>query len=180
MSQEKENQNMNSENTEKIISKENQSIPKKANRKKKYLKKTSKRQLSDAQIKVVPLLKPPSRCRNFGKSHNLKKKNNEKTIAWDNKTIEKQYLDRKLHPRIKIDENKTLYPNGDDEDLYQEGINKVNEIKPTEEIINNVIETLNKMDKIANNNKTNKLKNNAYDNEFVKALKFYHDAYKIL
>ena len=175
MSQEKENQNMNSENTEKIISKENQSIPKKTNRKKKYLKKSSKRQLSDAQIKVVPLLKPPSRCRKFGKSHNLKKKNNEKTIVWDNKTIEKQYLDRKSHPRIKIDENKTLYPNGDDEDLYQEGINKVNEIKPTEEIINNVIETLNKLDKIANNNKANKLKKDVYDNEYVKALKFYHE-----
>jgi hypothetical protein len=172
MSQDKENQNMNSENSEKIISKENESIPKKANRKKKYLKKTSKRQMSDAQIKVIPLLKPPSRCRKFGKSQNLKKKNNEKTIVWDNKTIEKQYLDRKLHPRIKIDENKALYPNGDDEDLYQEGINKVNGIKPTKEIINNVIETLNKMDKNEYNNKANKLKKNVYDNE---ALKFYHE-----
>ena len=175
MSQDKENQNLNSESSEKIISKENESIPKKTNRKKKYLKKSSKRQLSEAQKKVIPLLKPPSRCRKFGKSQNLKKKNNEKTIIWDNKTIEKQCLDRKLHPRIKIDENKALYPNGDDDDLYQEGINKVNEIKPTEEIINNVIETLNKMDKIENNNKANKLKKNVFDNEYIEALKFYHE-----
>lgn len=34
MSQDKENQNLNSESSEKIISKENESIPKKTNRKK--------------------------------------------------------------------------------------------------------------------------------------------------
>ena len=175
MSQNKENKNINSENSDKVISKENKSIPKKNNKKKKYLKKSSKRQLSDAQIKVIPLLKPPSKCRKFGKSQNLKKKNNGKSIAWDNKAIEEQILDRKLHPRIKIDEKKTLYPNGDDEDLYQEGINKVNEIKPTKEIINNVIKTLNKMDKIENNNKDNKLKNKVFDNEYLKALKIYQE-----
>ena len=156
MSQSKENQNINSEHSEKMISNEDESNPKKTNRKKKYLKKSSKRQLSEAEIIVIPLLKPPSKCRRSGKS-----------IAWDNKTIEEQILDKKLHPRIKIEEQKTSYPNGDDEDLYQEGINKVNEIKPTKEIINNVIETLNKKDKIENNNKANKINK--------KALKFYHD-----
>ena len=134
------------------------------------------RKISNAQKKVVPLLKPPSKRRKFDKEG--KTINQEKIqtgIIWDNKTIEEQYLDRKLHPRVKIDEPKTPYPDGDEEDVYQEGINKVNEIKPTQELLNNVVASLNKEKNDENNSNTKELKIKAYSNEYTKALQFYND-----
>ena len=177
MNKEKENLNRNIEiNSEQSQTNQNDSFQKKSKKEKKILSKSSKKISSKAHIKVIPLLKPPSKRRQFNKNENLSKNENQSTgIIWDNKTIEEQYLDRKLHPRIKIDEPKTPYPDGDDKDLYQEGINKVNEIKPTEEIINNVIETLNGMEKNLNNSKTTELKKRAYGNEYTKALKFYKE-----
>ena len=130
------------------------------------------------QIKVVPLLKPPNKRRKFDKNgKTTNQENSQSGIIWDNKTIEEQYLDRKLHPRIKIDEPKTPYPDGDDEDVYQEGINKVNEIKPTEELLNNVVASLNEKDKDKKEkvSNTKELKKRAYSNEFTVALKFYNE-----
>ena len=68
---------------------------------KKDRKKKKKKTKKNSVEKVVPLLKPPDKCRSF---HIKKKKEEEKAtgIIWDNKTIEEQYLDRKLHPRIKF------------------------------------------------------------------------------
>ena len=126
--------------------------------------------------KVIPLLKPPSKRRKFdkdGKTQNID--NNQTGIIWDNKTIEEHYLDRKLHPRMKIDEPKTPYPDGDEEDLYQDGLNKVNEIKPTEELLNNVVATLNKKNDENNQSNTQMLKKRAYTNEYTEALKFYKE-----
>ncbi len=127
--------------------------------------------------KVIPLLKPPSKRRKFdknGKTKNLE--NSQQGIIWDNKTIEEHYLDRKLHPRMKIDEPKTPYPDGDEDDLYQEGMNKVNGIKPTEELLNNVVASLNEKDDDGNNQtNTQILKKRAYSNEYTKALKFYKE-----
>ena len=130
------------------------------------------------QAKVVPLLKPPNKRRKFDKNgKTTNRENSQSGIIWDNKTIEEQYLDRKLHPRIKIDEPKTPYPDGDDEDVYQEGINKVNEIKPTEELLNNVVASLNEKDKDKKEkvSNTKELKKRAYSNEFTAALKFYNE-----
>ena len=80
------------------------------------------------------------------------------------------------HPRIKIDEPKTPYPDGDESDLYQEGINKLNEIKPTEELLNDVVNSLMEKDEEKKKNlKTNQLKKKAYGNEFTNALKFYNE-----
>jgi len=77
-------------------------------------------------MKVVPLLKPPNKRRKFDKEGKTTNQENSQTgIIWDNKTIEEQYLDRKLHPRIKIDEPKTRYPYGDDEDIYQKELIKL-------------------------------------------------------
>ena len=150
-----------------------------------YLKKSRKEKKSikvastkseRVQIKVIPLLKPPSKRRKFDKYGKTTNQENSQTgIIWDNKTIEEQYLDRKLHPRIKIDEPKTPYPDGDDEDVYQEGINKVNEIKPTEELLNNVVASLNEKNKGNNLSNTNELKKRAYFNEYTTALKFYNE-----
>ena len=126
--------------------------------------------------KVIPLLKPPSKRRKFdkdGKTQNIE--NNQTGIIWDNKTIEEHYLDRKLHPRMKIDEPKTPYPDGDEEDLYQDGLNKVNGIKPTEELLNNVVATLNKKNDENNQSNTQMLKKRAYTNEYTEALKFYKE-----
>ena len=142
----------------------------KKNEKKK--KKKKKKVKKNSVEKVIPLLKPPEKRRRFGQ-----KKEEAKTpgIIWDNKTIEEQYLDRKLHPRIKIDEPKTPYPDGDDSDLYEEGLNEVNGIKPTEEVLNNVMTYLNKNYEFLENGKktnTNDLKKKAYASEFTKALAF--------
>ena len=150
---------------------------KKSRKDKKSIKKTSNKQNQD-QKKVIPLLKPPSKRRKFDKEGKSKNNENSKTgIIWDNKTIEEQYLDRKLHPRIKIDEPKTPYPDGDDGDIYQEGINKVNEIKLTEELLSNVV-ALNEKDKDKDKgiqSNTQELKKKAYSNEYTSALKFYNE-----
>ena len=147
----------------------------KSNKKEKKAKKVNSK-MSNAQKKVVPLLKPPSKRRKFDKEgKTINQENIQAGIIWDNKTIEEQYLDRKLHPRIKIDEPKTPYPDGDEEDVYQEGINKVNEIKPTEELLNNVVASLNQENNDGNKSNTKELKKKAYSNEYTKALQFYKD-----
>ena len=169
----KENCNENNKNEINLTDKDLPNV-KKLNKDKKSIKKTKTKSFQD-KLKVVPLLKPPSKRRKFDKEGKTKNQENSQTgIIWDNKTIEEQYLDRKLHPRIKIDEPKTPYPDGDDEDIYQEGINKVNEIKPTEELLNNVVASLNEKEEKKESN-TQELKKKAYANEFTTALKFYNE-----
>ena len=145
---------------------------------KKHKKSTKKSRFAN-QIKVVPLLKPPNERRKYDENGNLKNQEvirQKNGIVWDNKTIDEQYLDRVLHPRIKIDEPKTPYPDGDENDLYQEGMNKLNEIKPTEELLNEVVNSLKENDDEKKKNlKTKELKKKAYDNEYTKALKFYNE-----
>ena len=145
---------------------------------KKHKKSTKKSRFAN-QIKVVPLLKPPNERRKYDENGNLKNQEvirQKNGIVWDNKTIDEQYLDRVLHPRIKIDEPKTPYPDGDENDLYQEGMNKLNEIKPTEELLNEVVNSLKENDDDKKKNlKTKELKKKAYDNEYTKALKFYNE-----
>ena len=177
MSEEKERQNQkenSNENAQNIIHSNDADSPytKKSRKEKKSFRKATTKNGQD-QIKVIPLLKPPSKRRKFdkdGKTTN-QQNNSQSGIIWDNKTIEEQFLDRKLHPRIKIDEPKTPYPDGDEEDLYEEGMNKVNETKPTEELLNNVVASLTN----DNKSKTGELKLKAYSNEYTKALKFYHE-----
>ena len=140
MSVEKENQKDNLENNIKRLSLTDKNLPKV-----KKHKKSFKKAGFNKEVKVVPLLKPPSKRRKYDENGNLEneeKIHNKSGIIWDNKTIDEQYLDRKLHPRIKIDEPKTPYPDGDDNDVYQEGMNKLNEIKPTEELLNDVVNSL--------------------------------------
>ncbi len=145
---------------------------------KKHKKSTKKSRFAN-QIKVFPLLKPPNERRKYDENGNLKNQEvirQKSGIVWDNKTIDEQYLDRVLHPRIKIDEPKTPYPDGDENDLYQEGMNKLNEIKPTEELLNEVVNSLKENDDEKKKNlKTKELKKKAYDNEYTKALKFYNE-----
>ena len=146
---------------------------------KKTHKKSFRKSRDNNQIKVIPLLKPPSQRRKYDENGNLQNEEKIKQksgIIWDNKTIDEQFLDRKLHPRIKIDEPKTPYPDGDENDLYQEGINKLNEIKPTEELLNDVVNSLMEKDEEKKKNlKTKELKKKAYENEDTKALKFYNE-----
>ena len=169
---EKENENSN-ENAQNSSEKNSQQRKKSKKEKKTYKKLGSK--IQGDQIKVIPLLKPPSKRRKFDKNgKTTNQENSQSGIIWDNKTIEEQYLERKLHPRIKIDEPKTPYPDGDDEDVYEEGLNKVNEIKPTEELLNNVVASLNE-NKDKNKSNTSKLKKRAYSNEYTAALKFYNE-----
>ena len=177
MSEEKEKQNQkenSNENGQNNTSSNDVELAytKKTRKERKSFRKPGSK-TSHNQVKVIPLLKPPSKRRKFdkdGKTTN-QQNNSQSGIIWDNKTIEEQFLDRKLHPRIKIDEPKTPYPDGDEEDLYQEGMNKVNETKPTEELLNNVVASLNN----DNKSKTGELKLKAYSNEYTNALKFYKE-----
>ena len=178
--EEKENANENENEYEKLkgkISEKHLTNDKIIHKDKKSMKRARTKTFQE-QIKVVPLLKPPNKRRKFDKNgKTTNQENSQSGIIWDNKTIEEHYLDRKLHPRIKIDEPKTPYPDGDDEDVYQEGINKVNEIKPTEELLNNVVASLNEKDKDKKEkvSNTKELKKRAYSNEFTAALKFYNE-----
>ena len=175
MSVEKELKNENiEENIVKRLNNTDNNLPKV----KKHKKSTKKSRFAN-QVKVVPLLKPPNERRKYDENGNLKNQEvirQKSGIVWDNKTIDEQYLDRVLHPRIKIDEPKTPYPDGDENDLYQEGMNKLNEIKPTEELLNEVVNSLKENDDEKKKNlKTKELKKKAYDNEYTKALKFYNE-----
>ena len=103
---------------EENIQNENQS--KKNKKEKKIFQKLS----SKNDKKIMSLLKRPSELRK------IKEQNISKTkIMWDDKNIEEHYLNRIHHPRNKIIEIKTSYPNGDEQDFYEKGINKVNETK---------------------------------------------------
>ena len=174
MSIENEHPKENLENNMKRINLTDHDLPKVKKHKKSFRKSRFNK-----EAKVVPLLKPPSKRRKFtfnGDLQNEDDSHNHIGIIWDNKTIDEQYLDRKLHPRIKIDEPKTPYPDGDDSDIYQEGMNKLNEIKPTEELLNNVVNSLmEKNEEKKKNKKTNELKKKAYENEYTNALKFYNE-----
>ncbi len=174
ISKEKEISQENSQSEANLIDgPQTQPIQKKSKRQKNCFKKATTKSFNDSK-KVIPLLKPPNKRRKFNKKEKEINQENSQTsgIIWDNKTIDEQYLERKLHPRIKIDEPKTPYPDGDDEDIYQEGINKVNEIKPTEELLNNVVAALNEKE---NKSNSNELKKRAYSNEYTTALKFYNE-----
>ena len=142
-------------------------------------KKSFKKSRFKEEIKVVPLLKPPSKRRKYDENGNLKNEEEIKSqtgIIWDDKTIEEQYLDRKLHPRVKIDEPKTPYPDGDENDVYQEGMNKLNEIKLTQELLNDVVNSLSENnEEKKKNQQSNELKKKAYANEYTNALKFYNE-----
>jgi hypothetical protein len=138
---------------------------------KKSFKKTRTKTVHDDK-KIVPLLKPPSKRRKFTKDwKESNQENSQAGIVWDNKTIEEHYLERKLHPRTKIDEPKTPYPDIA-EGVLQEG-DKDNEVKHTEIILNNVVDSLNDKDK--NKSNTKDLKKKAYSNEYTAALKFYNE-----
>ena len=174
MSVEKDHPIENLENNLKRINFTDKDLPKIKKRKKSF-----KKSRFNKEPKVVPLLKPPSKRRKYDEKGNLQNEENsinQNGIIWDNKTIDEQYLDRKLHPRIKIDEPKTPYPDGDESDIYQEGINKLNEIKPTEELLNDVVNSLMETNEEKKKNiKTNELKKKAYGNEYTAALKFYNE-----
>ena len=175
MIENKENSNINIQTNS--LSKE---TSKNQTQKKPYKEKKSSKKLStESQVKVIPLLKPPSKRRKFDKNGKIiseKKEKNQTGIKWDNKTIQEQCLDKKQH--LKIKEEKTLYPDGDNEDLYEEAVNKVNEIKATEEIINNVIEVLNDNKEIEEKLKNKQLKKRTYNHKYSNSLKFNNNCIK--
>ena len=124
--------------------------------------------------KKVSLLKSPSNRRKSSQNE-LRLKNKNK-IIWDNKTIEEQYLDRKLNPRIKKYEHKTSYPKGDETDIYQEGINKLNEIKPTEELVNNIVNSLKEINKnIDNSSGASDFMGKSLKNEYLNTFTFFNE-----
>ena len=121
-------------------------------------------------IKVVSLLKSPSKQRKSNKNSFYKNKNG---IIWDNKIIEKQNLEKKPHSKNKKSNIKTLYPKGDESDIYQEGINKVNRIKPNEELLNKIVNSF--LEK--NKNNINELKEVSNDNEYSDYLNFFKEKF---
>ena len=118
---------------------------------------------------IKPLLKH--------KKDRTKSKTEHKGIVWDNKTIEEQYLERKLHPRQKIDEPKTPYtPYEEGDDVYLQKINEVNKIQPTEDVLNSVFNQLENV-KTEGQKEEEFLqkRHKAYANEFTEAKKFFKE-----
>ena len=78
---------------------------------------------------------------------NEKKTKKRKSVNWDIKNLEENELQNKLHPvTMKITEPKTpytAYEEGDDE--YFNKLNEVNKTKPTEDVLAQVINTLEKI-----------------------------------
>ena len=77
------------------------------------------------------------------KDHKKKKK----SVNWDIKNLEENELQNKLHPvTMKIDEPKTPYtPYEEGDDEYFNKLNEVNKAKPTEDVLAQVINTLEKI-----------------------------------
>jgi hypothetical protein len=131
-----------------------------------------------------------------------KKGKKKKSVNWDWKNLEENDIQRKLHPvTMKIDEPKTPYtPYEEGDDDYFNKLNEVNKTKPTEDIlaqVNNILEKMpEKKDEeadlieievvekdgtvvkklVRNENKVDKefqeKKKKAYHNEFAKAKEF--------
>ena len=136
----------------------------------------------------------------------LSKKGNKKprkSVNWDIKNLEENELQNKLHPvTMKITEPKTPYtPYEEGDDVYFNKLIEVNKTKPTEDILAQVINTLEKIPEkkdddndeymeieviekdgttvkklVKRENKENKefqeKKKKAYHNEFAKAKEF--------
>jgi len=131
-----------------------------------------------------------------------KKGKKKKSVNWDWKNLEENDIQRKLHPvTMKIDEPKTPYtPYEEGDDEYFNKLNEVNKTKPTEDILAQVNNILEKMPEkkddedelieievvekdgtvvkklVKNDNKEDKefqeKKKRAYHNEFAKAKEF--------
>jgi len=131
-----------------------------------------------------------------------RKEKKKKSVNWDWKNLEENDIQRKLHPvTMKIDEPKTPYtPYEEGDDDYFNKLNEVNKTKPTEDIlaqVNNILEKMpEKKDEeadlieievvekdgtvvkrlVKNENKEDKefqeKKKRAYHNEFAKAKEF--------
>ena len=76
-----------------------------------------------------------------------KKSKKKKSVNWDAKNLEFNELQNKLHPvTMKITEPKTPYtPYEEGDDEYFNKLNEVNKAKPTEDILAQVINTLEKI-----------------------------------
>ncbi len=76
-----------------------------------------------------------------------KNKKKKKSVNWDIKNLEENELQNKLHPvTMKIDEPKTPYcPYEEGDDEYFNKLNEVNKAKPTEDVLAQVINTLEKI-----------------------------------
>ena len=76
-----------------------------------------------------------------------KKAKKRKSVNWDIKNLEDNELQNKLHPvTMKITEPKTPYtPYEEGDDEYFNKLNEVNKAKPTEDVLAQVINTLEKM-----------------------------------
>ena len=76
-----------------------------------------------------------------------KKAKKKKSVNWDVKNLEDNELQNKLHPvTMKITEPKTPYtPYEEGDDDYFNKLNEVNKAKPTEDILAQVINTLEKI-----------------------------------
>ena len=87
--------------------------------------------------------------------HNIKKK---KSVHWDEKTLEQNEIENKLYPcTIPITEPKTPYtPYEEGDDEYFNKLNKVNATKPTEEVLDKVINKLENKVIESNDNKNEK------------------------
>ena len=87
--------------------------------------------------------------------HNIRKK---KSVHWDEKTLEQNEIENKLYPcTIPITEPKTPYtPYEEGDDEYFNKLNKVNATKPTEEVLDKVINKLENKVIETNENKNEK------------------------
>ena len=76
-----------------------------------------------------------------------KKTKKRKSVNWDIKNLEDNELQNKLHPvTMKITEPKTPYtPYEEGDDEYFNKLNEVNKAKPTEDVLAQVINTLEKI-----------------------------------
>jgi hypothetical protein len=125
-------------------------------------------------------------------------KKKRKSVNWDIKNLEENELQNKLHPvTMKITEPKTPYtPYEEGDDEYFNKLNEVNKTKPTEDVLAQVINTLEKIPEKKNDEeeymeieviekdgtKTKKLvkRENKENKEFqAKKKKAYHNEFAI-
>ena len=105
-------------------------------------KVNSEKKITNGILKKERTRKASNFCK---KDQQTQNNNNNNSVKWDNSSINEQKDYRKNHPldKEKLKGSQSKYASVlDNGDVYMKGLNKVNEIKPNDEVISKILNSL--------------------------------------